>query len=91
MALKKMGGGRTPLVTIENGQSLLEALDSARLRDMKLALTSEGTAALKGEADFVAINGIDEWLGGVHLSADHLWRWDEVNRRLSADFADYTD
>jgi hypothetical protein len=91
LALKKMGEARTPLLTVENGQSLLEALDSAKLRDTKFALTPEGKAALKGEANFVAMSGVDEWLGGVHLSADHVWRWDEVERKLSADYADYAD
>src|SRR5205814_9828925 len=32
--------------------------------------------------DHVHLNGIDRWLGGVHLQgAEARWRWDEKNRR----------
>jgi hypothetical protein len=47
-----------------------------------MALTPQGEATLRGEADFVEMNGVDEWLGGVHLLGDQLWRWDEVNNKL---------
>ena len=46
--------------------------------DTPLALTSPGRAVLAGEADQVALNGIDRWIGGVHLSGREApWRWDE--------------
>jgi hypothetical protein len=33
---------------------------------------------LRGEADHVALSGIDRWVGGVHLQGpDAPWRWDE--------------
>jgi len=33
---------------------------------------------LAGEADHVALNGVDRWIGGVHLAGpDSPWRWDE--------------
>jgi hypothetical protein len=42
-----------------------------------LALTPTGHAVRRGEADFVALNGIDRWLGGVHLQGHApSWRWD---------------
>jgi hypothetical protein len=42
----------------------------------KLSLTSAGEDVLHGKADAIALNGIDRWLGGVHLSgADAEWRW----------------
>jgi hypothetical protein len=43
-----------------------------------LGLTSPGRTVLAGEADHVALNGIDRWIGGVHLSgSEAAWRWDE--------------
>jgi hypothetical protein len=40
-------------------------------------LTDAGRAACRGEADFVELNGIDLWLGGVHLHAGApLYRFD---------------
>ncbi|MET9626557.1 hypothetical protein ABZX92_03750 [Lentzea sp. NPDC006480] len=40
-----------------------------------LRLTPAGADVLAGRADHVTLNGIDRWLGGVHLLGD--WRWDE--------------
>ena len=32
---------------------------------------------MQGEADHIALNGINEWLGGVHLKGKKAaWRWD---------------
>lgn len=46
-------------------------------------LTDAGRAALDGAADFVALNGIDLWLGGVHLRPDgRIWRWDPETSSL---------
>ena len=47
-------------------------------RHTTVALTEAGRRVLDGAADHVALNGIDRWIGGVHLvgrSAE--WRWDE--------------
>jgi hypothetical protein len=33
---------------------------------------------LAGQADQIALNGIDRWIGGVHLQGHHVpWRWDD--------------
>ncbi|HTS63511.1 MAG TPA: hypothetical protein VMH28_15915 [Candidatus Acidoferrales bacterium] len=46
-------------------------------------VTSLGREALAGSVDHVRLNGINRWLGGVHLIGnDVLWRWDEGAGRL---------
>jgi hypothetical protein len=47
-----------------------------------LALTADGEAVLNGRADHIALNGIDRWLGGVHVTPKSLWRWDEAKNSL---------
>ena len=43
-----------------------------------MALTDAGPRVLAGDADHVALNGIDRWIGGVHLPGREVpWRWDE--------------
>jgi hypothetical protein len=42
-----------------------------------IALTDFGRALLHGEADWIAVNGIDRWWGGTHLTGVPDWRWDE--------------
>jgi hypothetical protein len=46
-----------------------------------LELTDTGRRVLEGRADHVALNGIDRWLGGVHLQ-DGSRRWDEGTEAL---------
>jgi hypothetical protein len=51
--------------------------------DGRLALTADGERVLAGEADHVTLNGIDRWIGGVHLSGREVpWRWDEATETL---------
>jgi hypothetical protein len=46
-------------------------------------LTERGTAAMAGQEDFVRQNGVDLWLGGIHLKGkEAAWRWDEEHREL---------
>jgi hypothetical protein len=41
-------------------------------------LTDTGARVLAGQADQIALNGIDRWIGGVHLQGHHVpWRWDD--------------
>jgi hypothetical protein len=54
-----------------------------------VALTDTGRKLLAGEADWVRLNGVDRWLGGVHLhGGEAAWRWDREARRLVAAAAD---
>ncbi|MGW6928863.1 hypothetical protein ACWGE0_02290 [Lentzea sp. NPDC054927] len=53
--------------------------DSDRItRHTRLGLTDTGAQVLAGAADHVTINGIDRWIGGVHLQGTQPgWRWNE--------------
>ncbi len=43
----------------------------------EVRLTPKGRGVLEGRADWIELNGIDRWIGGVHLhGADSPWRWD---------------
>jgi len=44
----------------------------------RLSLTDVGRRLLDGREDHVALNGIDRWIGGVHLTGRAVaWRWNE--------------
>ena len=43
--------------------------DRATLRGTEVRLTDAGHEVLAGRANFVALNGIDDWVGGVHLDS----------------------
>ena len=83
LALKRLSDAREPLLGLTNRRATNGKLDSDKVRQTAFEITEKGEAVLKGEADFVAANGIDLWLGGAHLSEkDRLWRWDEHKQRL---------
>jgi hypothetical protein len=48
----------------------------------RVSLTPFGERLLAGEADFISANGIDRWIGGVHLTSGD-WRYDGQTRRLA--------
>ena len=45
------------------------------MRGTEASLTAEGERVLNGELNFVKLNGIDDWVGGVHLDsrAGDVW------------------
>lgn len=49
-----------------------------------VSITEVGRSVLEGGADHIELNGIDRWLGGVHLSGrEGVWRWDRRLGRLA--------
>lgn len=70
--LKELATGPSPLVELRHeADSMDDAMDAA------VWLTDAGAAVRRGAADRVRLNGIDRWLGGVHLQGhEAAWRWD---------------
>jgi hypothetical protein len=72
-AIGRLARARTPLLTVDEGQ---------------IRLTDAGRRVLAAEDDHVRVNGVDRWLGGVHLAGDRArWRWDEGLEAVVADQA----
>lgn len=44
--------------------------DTNAIRTCSVKITDFGRKVLAGEANHVAENGIDDWIGGVHLTSD---------------------
>ncbi|HEY6332273.1 MAG TPA: hypothetical protein VI756_23305, partial [Blastocatellia bacterium] len=62
---------------------LVEASDTSQhsLGDVKI--TETGREVLQDRADHIELNGIDRWLGGVHLTGESAaWRWDRTAKRI---------
>jgi hypothetical protein len=72
--IRGLANARVPLVTI--------AQEEKAFWNTAVAITSEGRAVLRAEDDHLRLNGIDRWLGGVHLHGDRVWRWDGEHRKL---------
>ncbi len=79
LELKRLGKGPHPLLTMKN----LSPIDSDKFLSASFQITDHGKAVLNGDEDFVRLNGIDMWLGGVHLQGNEAaWRWDEDRSKL---------
>ena len=85
--LDAIAGGETPLVEgIEDMKFRPdwpeEIRDAYFIRE--LSLSELGEDVLSGTQDFTEIAAISRWLGGTHVSSDHLWRWDREEKALIA-------
>ena len=69
--MDRMAEGPHPLLRLDPPGRPVERTTGVRL-------TGAGARVLAGEADQIALNGIDRWIGGVHLQGHHVpWRWDD--------------
>ena len=74
----RLARARNPLLVAEPADAPLDG-------DTLLALTDTGARVLAGHADHVALNGLDRWIGGVHLvGPDAAWRFDEGTETIKA-------
>jgi hypothetical protein len=69
--MDRMAHARVPLLDAEPANRPVD-------RATGLRLTDTGARVLAGVADHVTLNGIDWWIGGVHLRGRGVsWRWDD--------------
>lgn len=62
---------------------LLQVSGTAQAGLGTVTITEAGRNVIEGRADHVELNGINEWLGGVHLSGGKAaWRWDRISTQL---------
>ena len=67
-----------PLVEHTNGTSVFAptpGADARRFWERRVQLTPFGQDAVRDRADIIKANGIDRWIGGVHLTSARHWRW----------------
>ncbi len=81
-ALQRLGKARDPLIVISRIADDQPGINSNGYHDASFEMTKTGRAVLAGERDFIESNGIDRWMGGVHLVDGAAWRWDEHNGAL---------
>jgi len=85
--LDRLSEGREPLILANDGQRIRAPKwqddEGEKFWATQAVLTEMGQAVLAGQQDWLAVHGIDRWLGGVHLkSGGPIWRWDPMAQRL---------
>jgi hypothetical protein len=74
--VSRLAHARTPLLEAE----VPHIAASTRLR-----LTAAGQRLLDDKEDHIRLNGINRWIGGVHLRGDEArWRWNEGTETIVA-------
>ena len=64
---------------------LLDAEPGPVARHTRLRVTDAGRRVLDGQEDHVALNGVDRWIGGVHVKGHEVpWRWNEGTESITA-------
>ena len=75
--MDRMAHARIPLLDLARADRPVD-------RHTGLRLTDAGAQVLAGVADHVTLNGIDRWIGGVHLHGDHApWRWNDATEAIT--------
>lgn len=74
---------------VEQPLVMLDGQSDAGRRRLKfvsqVVLTDVGRRVLSGKSDHIELNGIDRWIGGVHLFGREVpWRWDVGLRRIAS-------
>jgi hypothetical protein len=73
--------GRVPLIEAVQGD--VNARSFTEFAKLQARVTPAGREVLSGSADQVALNGVDRWIGGVHLKGKNVsWRWDTKSHQL---------
>jgi hypothetical protein len=76
--MTRLAVARVPLIGVEPPARPVD-------HHTRLRLTDAGRRVLDGQADHVELNGVDRWIGGVHLEGhDVPWRWSEGTEAISA-------
>jgi hypothetical protein len=75
--MDRMVHAQVPLLSAEPGDRPID-------RHTTLRLTDTGARVLAGAEDHVRLNGIDRWIGGVHLRGhDVPWRWNDATETIT--------
>jgi hypothetical protein len=72
--LRRLATGHSPALSVRH-------MDKG-FKDWRIASNAHSKAFLSGEMDWVKKNGIDRWLGGVHLKKEAVWRWEPEKGRV---------
>ena len=80
--LYEMASVPHPLIEIENAGQVGSEGDKSSIAHSMIRITDTGLRVFQSQLDHMQLNGINRWLGGVHLTGAAAWRWDDHNRRL---------
>ena len=86
--IDELAQARRPLLEADFGSGLLDPLMHGARPDrawfaQTARLTAFGEAVMDRDVDAIAVNGVDRWIGGVHLTGYRCWRYAAVDGALA--------
>jgi RNA polymerase sigma factor (sigma-70 family) len=83
--LNEMASAPHPLIEIERESPVDFKEGGSSFAQSVIRMTETGILTLEKGLDHIRLNGIDRWLGGVHLTGQAVaWRWDDHHKQLVA-------
>lgn len=82
--LQHMGRAAHPLIAISGFDEDDGASFTLRIYRTRFAIIDTGNEVLNDASDFIEMNGINHWLGGMYLRPENLWPWNEAAQKLVA-------
>lgn len=81
--LDTLAAARVPLLDVQGPGPLPRWNPPSDLSAWTVSISQTGREVLSGKCDAVKLNGIDRWVGGVHVCGEDAdWRWDDEDSRL---------
>ena len=75
--IRELATAGEPAIVVEGMPKPLGPFPPHADTGVRIRATEPGKQASQGRTDFIRMNGIDRWLGGVHLEGrTPTWRWD---------------
>jgi hypothetical protein len=79
--VERLARAGRPLLTVE-GPGPLPLWEPEALERWRIQPTELGYQIFSRQAHHAEVNGIDRWIGGVHLSDENLYLWDGASERI---------
>ena len=89
-AANQLSSAHEPAITAKKGKVLYEGRQARieqKLSRMSLFITPVGKNVMFQHEDWIEHNGIDRWVGGVHISEGNIWRRSTSRRQLNRTYA----
>ncbi len=81
---RRLAEASKPLIAMRDDSSATVE-ESRQMLQTSFQITERGQAVLRSDEDFIRVNEINLWLGGVHLEGEEAaWRWSDDRGKLVA-------
>lgn len=73
----------TQETALETSIGQIDVKENPIVHSYKITVTKYTNQVIAKWLDWVQLNGINRWIGGVHLSDGNIWRYDSVIRKVN--------